>query len=170
MNEFIKKITENKSKIPLLVLIVGVAIVLLSSMPKNKESSETTLIYDQDDYLAKLEDRVEAIVSSIKGAGECEVMINLSSSSESVYVKENKSSYDSGGENSKSESEDSVITMKDGDGNEYALITKQIMPQVCGVIVSCEGGSDIYVKQAVTEAVCTVLGIGANNVCVIAKS
>ena len=110
------------------------------------------------------------MVSSIKGAGESRVVINIISTTESVYVKENKKSYDSSSEKSKSETEDSVLTMTDSSGNEYALVTKQIMPQIGGVTVVCDGGEDATVKASVINAVCTVLNIGANKVCVIAKA
>ena len=53
---------------------------------------------------------------------------------------------------------------------EMALVTKQIMPQIGGVTVVCDGGADASVKASVINAVCTVLNIGANKVCVIAKA
>lgn len=170
MKELINKLNISKKNIPLFVLVIGIVIVLLSSLPKPKSVTKSSLTYDEDDYTQKLEQRVEGIVSSIKGAGECNVMINLSSSSESVYVKENKKSFDSDSETSKGKSEDSIITMTDSGGNQYALVTKCIMPQIAGATVVCKGGDDPSVKEAVTDAVCTVLGIGANKVCVIAKS
>ena len=49
-------------------------------------------------------------------------------------------------------------------------MTKQIMPQIGGVTVVCDGGADASVKASVINAVCTVLNIGANKVCVIAKA
>ena len=60
--------------------------------------------------------------------------------------------------------------MTDKDGNQYALTTKKNMPQISGVIVVCEGGNNPQIKSSVISAVCTLLGIGSNNICVIQKS
>ena len=140
------------------------------SNTKSDKNSKNEKTINESEYINDLEKRVEAIVSSIDGAGKSEVMINIASTSETVYVKENKNSYDSSEEVNKGESENSVLTMTDSTGNQYAVVTKTIMPQISGVIVACDGGNIQSVKATITDAVCTVLGIGANNVCVIAKS
>lgn len=175
MEELLKKTTgklkQNKNLIIIAVAFIGVMLLLLGGTKQKacdeKKSEES---FDEAQYIESLEKRVSDMVSEIKGAGSGRVIINIVSTTESVYVKENKSSYDSTDDKSKGETEDSVLTLTDGDGNEYALVTKQIMPQIGGVTVICEGGEDSYVKAMVTEAVCTVLNIGANKVCVIAKA
>ena len=40
---------------------------------------------------------------------------------------------------------------------------------VKGAVVTCNGGNLPSVKESVTNAVCALLGIGANDVCVISK-
>lgn len=167
MKDMINRLKNNKYSYLVLIGLIGVLILTLSfsnNAPKNNESR----INDDFDakYIQELEIRIENILSTINGAGECEVMINTISTTESVYVKENKKSSD----DSSFESEDSILTMTDGQGNQYAVLTKKILPQISGVIVTCKGGKNIKVKAEVTQAVCTVLGIGSNNVCVIAKS
>ena len=168
MIDYIKKLLDNK-RILIIALAIGILLIFISDISFDKTSKDRST-FDQNSYLSSLEKRVESIVSEISGAGECKVMINISSGCESVYVKENKKSYDNSEQNNKSESEDSVITMKDSDGNEFALVTKEIMPEISGVIVACKGANDIYVKNSVIQAVSTVLGVGTNKVCVIAKS
>lgn len=168
MFELVKKFFDNK-KIILLALAIGVLFVLLSEILPERQNKNRA-VFDQENYIISLENRVEKMVSDINGAGECNVMINVSSGSESVYVKENKKSYDTSEQNNKSESEDSVITMKDSDGSEYALVTKELMPEICGVVVTCKGADDVSVKNSVIQAVSTVLGVGTNKVCVITKS
>lgn len=146
------------------VAILGILLIFFSNFQVGK--SEVNESSNNEEYLNSLEKRIEEIVETIDGAGDCKVMINASSTYESVYVKDVKKSSDA----DKSESENIVLTMKDGNGNQTALMTKQLMPEITGVIVTCSGGGDLSVRSLVTNAVCTVLGIGANNVCVIAKS
>lgn len=160
-------ISADKRVIILAVILLCILIILISNNDKEKQGENTL---DTDEYISSVEARVENIVKTIDGAGECDVMIGLHSSGESIYVKENKKSSDSTADTNKSESEDCVITMSDSDGNEYALVRKELMPEISGVTVVCDGGDDKSVKNNVIIAVSTVLGIGSNKVCVIAKA
>lgn len=175
MEELLKKSTDklkqNKNLIIIAVAFIGVMLLLFGgTKQKSRNEKKSEESFNEAQYIESLEKRVSDMVSEIKGAGSGRVIINIVLTTESVYVKENKRSYDSTDNKSKGETEDSVLTMTDSSGNEYALVTKQIMPQIGGVTVICEGGDDSYVKAKVTEAVCTVLNIGANKVCVIAKA
>lgn len=170
MDEFIKKILSDK-KIPVIALaVIGLILILIAYIPSKKNNSSIESSFDESTYVSDLEKKIGEIVSSIYGAGKCEVMINIISTTESVYVKENKKHYNSSDTNSTTETEDSVLTMTDGEGNQYAVVTKQIMPEIGGVTVVCDGGDDTKVRINVIDAVSTVLGIGSNKVCVIAKS
>lgn len=169
MTENINKyINVFKKNYILILFIVGMALILLSYLPSKSENTSSD--FSETKYIKTLEQKISSMVSMIDGAGDSAVIINLSSTTESVYVKENKKYFDNDDTKTKSETEDSIITMKDKNGNEYALVTKQIMPKISGVTVVCDGGNNIDVKNSVVNAVSTLLGVGANNVCVIAKA
>ena len=51
------------------------------------------------------------------------------------------------------------IVITDNDGKKEALVRKIIKPQICGVVIVCEGGGDIKVNERLLKAVSTVLGI-----------
>ncbi len=152
----------------LILFLIGILIIFLSSNIKEKPTTQET--FNDVKYINSLEEKITKVVSVIEGAGECLVVINHNSSTESVYVKDYKKTYDNDSDKSKTKSEDTIITMKDKNGNEYALVTKQLMPTVSGVTIVCDGGNDIKVKNSIISAVSTLLGIGTNNVCVIAKA
>ena len=169
MNKLLTFFFKYKYLILSLMALLGLSLFLLPV--KNDVPIEATNEDRHDnEYIIQLEYKIREIVSTIKGAGDCNVMINVSSTSESIYVKENKKSYDNDSEKTKGESEDTVLTMSDAQGNQYAIVRKKLMPTITGVIITCDGGNDNKVKSDVINAVCTVLGIGSNNVCVIAKS
>lgn len=174
MNEYITKIINlfknNKTSAIAVIAMIGLLLITANYIFKKPSQDTTESVFDETEYIESLERRVSNMVSDIKGAGSSSVVINIISTTESVYVKENKKSSDSSSDTNKTETEDSVLTMKDSSGNEYALVTKQILPQIGGVTVVCDGGDDPSVKAAVIYAVCTVLNIGANKVCVIAKA
>ncbi len=164
-----KKYTVFLKKYYIIVLfVIGFLCILFSGNVKEKKPEQQT--FNDEEYIDALEEKISKVVSVIDGAGECVVVINHSSSIESVYVKDYKKTYDNDSDASKTQSEDSVITMKDRNGNEYALVTKQIMPAVSGVTVVCDGGGNMKVRNSIISAVSTLLGIGTNNVCVIAKA
>ena len=58
------------------------------------------------------------------------------------------------------------IVITDNDGKKEALVRKIIKPQICGVVIVCEGGGDIKVNERVLKAVSTVLGISSSKICV----
>lgn len=169
MNEFLNTITKNKKTIPYILLAIGIIIFLLSYIVP-KSNNESVNVFDEQTFITSTEQRVKQIVSQIDGVGDCSVAININSTIESVYVKENKSTYNNDNENIKSESQNSVLITKDSSGSEYAVITKKIMPQISGVTVVCTGANNQTVRNAVISAVSTLLDIGTNKVCVIAKA
>ena len=121
MVDKIKRILSNKYYSVTILLILGVAIFLLSTIKVN----DSEYVFNQN-YVTSLEKRIESILTSIENAGECDVMINC------------------------------IV-----DNNDSLSVT--------GAVITCKGGNIPRVKESVTDAVCSLLGIGANNVCVIAK-
>ena len=89
------------------------------------------------EYEARLEKRLSDILSEIKGIGKTEVMITLDGAEQTEYGK----------------SKDMLISVK--------------APQVRGVIVVCDGGDNIAVKEKVINAVSGVFGISTTRISVI---
>lgn len=169
VKSIVSKILSDKKYLVIIFATIGIIIIAFSYiMPKAEREVKET--FSESEYVSDLENRVSKIVSKIEGAGECDVMININSTIESVYVKENKKSYDNDETKSRGETEDSVLTMTDENGNQSAVVTKQIMPQISGVTVVCDGGNSVYVQKSVIEAVSTLLDISSNKVCVIEKA
>ena len=92
MDDIIKKIKPFVKKHYILMLFIfGIILVLLSFIPKNSTNA-VKVDFEDYDYVGVLENKISKIVSMIDGAGDCAVIINITSTSESVYVKENKKS------------------------------------------------------------------------------
>ena len=118
------------------------------------------------------ENRLKQILSSIKGAGRVDVMITYKTGKElipamntveSVIETEEKDS--SGGIRKVSQTDinSQPVSMNTSDGTQ-PLITREIHPEVLGVIVIAEGAEDIHVRMELQKAVQTVLGVSANQV------
>ncbi len=161
--------------------ILGMLLILLSNFQDDTASEEenadeeisSQTIYSEEDYKTSLETQLTQIISQISGAGEVSVMITLDCTAEDVYAADKsldgqaqESAEDSAASSTQQEySEDSTyVIVEDEDGNEHTVLLKQIMPKVSGVLVVCSGGDDSVVKEKVTNAVSSVLGVSRGKV------
>ncbi len=167
--EKLRKKTEGEKGIRLIVILglAGMALILISGfLPEQKASQKQAPAPQQnsvtaaaDQYRTDLESRLARLLSQMSGIGRAEVMVTLSGSAEQIYAEEvrsNKSDHSS-------QREASYVITKSG-GNESALVTETRYPAVIGAVVLCTNGDHAAVKEAVTRAVSTVLGIPASNV------
>ena len=98
----------------------------------------------------------------------------METTTEDVYVVEKKTeeknshSSSDDGETGDGEyrEENKYVTVKRKDGSEDAVLQKQIMPKIRGVLVVCDGGGNSVVKEKITQAVSGVLNISGGKVVV----
>jgi len=171
---------ENYRKIILGAGVIGIALIFLSSFLTTGEKTEIKTGVQQETYTAEeyethLEKELADLITKIQGVGNASVMVTLEQTKQSVYAKEEKVS----GQTTKDQSdgtmrnetdqsnETNYILVRGADGSEQALAVTEIQPIVKGVVVVCDGGSSPAVKQSVTDAVTTALGISSVRVCVI---
>lgn len=171
---------KNSTRLILILGILGMALILLSSfLPKQSSAkaaeSGTTTKLSADEYTEKLEQKVTSLAESICGAGKVKVMITLENGVEYVYANsekkttDNTQDYESGApkkSTDKGSLEQDVIVI-DGQDGKQALVVTQREPTVKGVVVVCEGGGNINVKQSLTDAITTALNLKSNRVTVV---
>ena len=152
--------------------IIGIVMIGLTTiLPKTKSSSSQTASSSvtAEEFVTETENKLENIIKSIDGAGQCQVMVTLENGVEYVYATEKDINSDSKeGSSNISESNktnEKIIVVDTEDGSKGLLIT-EIQPTVKGVVVVCNGGDQEVVQQRVIDAVTTALGISANRVCV----
>lgn len=168
--------TKKGQKAVVISLIVAAALIALSDFvpfsreePQEKEKTVTA-----EEYSYTLSQRLEEMLSSMSGVGECKVMVTLKGSEESVYVTEEKENSDTeqksdGSGKTSNQKETGYIIIEDGSGGQTALSSKVISPEINGVLIVCDGGSSPSVKEKVTSAVKTALGIGSDRIYVTDK-
>lgn len=145
----------------------------LSQLAGGQTTSEQT---SESDYAGLLEKKLCELLSSVEGVGQAEVMITLKTSEEAVFqvdesVSENRlSESDSGGGNRETEenrTEKSTVVI--GSSGGEALMVRQIMPQIEGVVVICEGGDVPAVKSEICEAVGALFDVPAHKIKVLKR-
>ncbi|MGI6527157.1 MAG: hypothetical protein ACOX25_07230 [Caldicoprobacterales bacterium] len=183
LKEFFKRLKKIKN-IEYFILVLAIAIVIglfsnwfqsvnrgqETSLVQNQENSPPTGSDDKDTQ--DQEYRLKKILSSMKGAGRVEVMISYKTGKELIPAMNTVES------NTETEEKDSnggirkvrqvdtnsqPVSMTTSEGSQ-PLITREIQPEVLGVVVIAEGAEDIRVRMELQQAVQTVLGVHANQV------
>lgn len=142
LKEF-RELFKNEKSIKV-ILIAGAAVILLIALSglgsgsDKSDSGQALFSYKrQAEYEAALEERLAGILSEIQGIGNLKIMITLDSSEENLYEKR---------------------------GSE-PVCTKT--PEIRGVIVVCDGGDNIIIREKVISAVSGAFGISTARVSVI---
>ncbi len=185
--KLLTRLAENKRYRTVLVVIglglIG-AIFLSGFWQKEKVTEDeirtTAASTDQtmEEYAAQLEDSLTEMLQNIKNVGEVQVMVTIAKGVENVYATEEKTSKqvtndrnsDTDTKNQENDNtETTYILLKDSSGGQQAITVTQIQPVVKGVVVVCEGGDQIAVRQQVVQAVTTALDLSSAKVCVVSS-
>ncbi|HEX2938500.1 MAG TPA: hypothetical protein VHO66_06225, partial [Ruminiclostridium sp.] len=153
--------------------ILGIVLIFLSDFihfssgsQQNSSNTQTASSSFEADTAKRLED----IIGQISGVGRVKVMVTVESGVENIYEKDNKETNEKTKNASDSDtqvqqsSETSHVIVDNDSGNQQALLTKQLQPEILGVVVVCDGGSNPDVQEAVTSTVSTALGIATNKI------
>lgn len=182
MKKFVDKFKKVKN-IEYFILILAIAIIigLFSNWFQPKEEIQTaagsfdpleTPSHTTKEEESDQEYRLKQVLSTIKGVGKVEVMISYKSGKELIPAMNTVESNieteerDSNGGIRKViqvDSNSQPVSMTTSDGTK-PLITREVQPEVLGVIVVAEGAEDIRVQMELQKAVQTVLGINSNQV------
>ena len=169
----IRKLLSNEQRYKLVIFVglLGIALIFISDMMSDtdKDKPESTgtseMTDDPDEYSADIERRLKKVLSNVSGVGQCDVMVTVSSTTEYVYAENVTGSTDNNGEGS-DQSYKKEIVLIEHSGEKEALIRKTVRPQISGVMIVCEGGGDVRVKERIIRAVSTLLGVSSDKICV----
>lgn len=161
------------------ILIIGIILFLLADIfiGNNKKLTkydyksvgEENMKEDYSDYSTLLENKLENILTQLKGVGKVRVMITLEDTAEVVpafnTTKNNETTKenDSQGGTREIVREDMTIQVVTNEKGE-PIVLKEIRPTIKGVIVIAEGAENLEVKEMLYEAVKTALGVPGNRV------
>lgn len=154
-----------------LILTMVVLFIISPNGEKTESSGDDVAKQHEQNDIEELEERLEAILSSIRGAGRVRVMITYDTSSRlvpamSTDVQSGTTENTSGESQSVSETrtESSRPATISGSGGTETIVLTEIEPTVRGVIVTAEGAADVSVRVKLCNAVMTVLGISADRI------
>ena len=137
---------------------------------------------DEEAYTTYLEDRLSRILSQIEGAGEVKGMITLKSSAEKVLDKDTESDQETvteedsqGGtrQSSKASKKENTVYASDSDsttqGSGSPYVSKELSPEIEGVVVIADGGGNAVVKENISSAVQALFDIEPHKIRIMKK-
>ena len=158
-----KKVRRSKSLLtkylyPAIVVCIGILLLLL---PGKKDEEE--VVSTEPVTIQTMESQLEEILSTIDGAGEVRVLLGVAEGEEVIYQTDVESN--------QSEDDHSKFTktiiISDSQRGETGLVQKTNPTKYFGAVISCQGADDPVVRLAITDAVSTVLGLGADKISVV---
>ncbi len=157
------------------IVYAGLALLILALylstlLPKQPTQTQNSGTQNAEETLRseqELENRLETVLSSIRGAGHVEVMITYESGPELVTamntdINSNRSESLDGSTEQQTESQKPATVSGNGGTEPIVLTEKQ--PSVRGVIVVAEGAGNIAVRLDLQRAVQTVLDVPVANI------
>lgn len=183
MDKIIEKFTSKKTIENLIVFLILLIVIFLAinslTKPVEEVSSyvDVSTIENSKIYEETLEEKLEKILSMIKGAGEVHVMISYVNEIEKIPMTDTKitttviSEKDSNGGERKTEetsTEESII-YEENSNLKNPVIKQNILPEVIGVIVVAEGAYDTVVKENLIKAVEATVDVPSHRIQVFSK-
>ncbi len=174
----------------LLILALAGILLLVIALPAEKKRDENERLetglslrdekagVSQNEYLSNLESRLERALFQMAGVGDVTVMITLKSSAEKVVEKDlavtteavTESDSQGGARSTQNSTHGETTVYSDSDSAGEPYISKELSPQIEGVVVIAEGGADSVVRQNITEAVQALFGIDTHKIRIMKKS
>lgn len=169
-NKFLKGKKENLFLILILLIILLFSFNYIfsdSSIDKLKKAeSNKEEILEKNESKTTLEEKISNILSQINGVSEASVIINYIDNGENEYVFNTKEEYL---ENGKLNSQEKNIVYNEENGEKSAIVGIKNNPKVEGVIVVAKGVESLEMKQKISNALASLLGIASYKVQVFEK-
>lgn len=163
----------------LVLLLAGILLVVIalptSGKQAKKEMGNTgaqTEYTSSEGYENKMEEKLNGILKQVEGVGEVQTMITLKTSAEKVVEKdreENSQSVeetDQGGgkrvTEDNSSGETTIYGNSSTEGEPY--VSKEISPQIEGILVIANGGDQAIVIQNITEAIQALFDVDTHKI------
>lgn len=160
--DWLKKVLQKENALRLVVVlgICGIALLALSSFdfggPEPREEPERE--ESNAGYARALEQDLSRIVTAITGEHDPAVMVTLENTGSRVFAADEKESSE--------ERESAHVVLEDSQGAQSPLTVTQVQPAIQGVVIVSARAKDPAVKEKLTNAAMTALGIPSSRVCV----
>ena len=113
------------------------------------------------EYESYLEEKTADILKQVDGVGDVTVMITLKSGGQKIIEKDQSGS---------SQTDKTSIYEQDSDGSSAPYVSKELSPEIEGVVVIADGGGNAVTAQNITEAVQALFGVEAHKIKIMKRA
>ena len=160
--ELLNKIKKNKNFqvfIAIFVCLIACCIYLcIAGLPTKSQSTSLTkddkneLNFSSSmEYVSYLENKLESVITNVKGVGEANIFITLEKGFEYVYVTEEESSTTSSGT---TVNKTNVVML-----NGQPVVQEEIYPKIKGIVVVAQGAGNVAIKMNILSLIQTVIDV-----------
>ena len=131
------------------------------------------------EYEAYLEEKTAQTLRQVSGVGEVTVMITLKSGGQKIIEKDQSNTVQTTEEEDSSggtravedqSSDKTSIYTQGADGSSAPYVSKELSPEIEGVVIIADGGDDAVVIQNITEAVQALFGVEAHKIKIMKRA
>lgn len=189
---FLEQMKANK-KLPkknqlLLLLLAGVLLVVIAwpvpdknqeEMQEKQEPAGGGAEVSTEAYEEYLERRVASALEYVEGVGRAEVVITLKSSGQKIVEKDQTSNSQATAEEDSSggsrtiedrSSDKTSVYEQQADGSQIPYVSKEMTPEIEGVLVIADGGDNAVIVQNITEAIQALFGVEAHKIKIMKRT
>lgn len=156
-------------KYPLLILLLGLALLAIPAGSDKRKTEETA---QGPPELAgggaeDVEERMEAILSEIEGAGRVRVMLQYAAGEKSIYQTDSEQEVRTSGDGKETRTAVETVLSSRESSRDAPVVVQTIYPTFRGAVVVAEGADNGAVKLDLVNAVSSLTGLGADKITVI---
>ena len=176
----------------IIILLIGILLLVIVIPVENPQEKGARKTEGQEtlsasageaqaagEYEEYLERKTAKLLQEVEAAGEVTVMVTLRSGGQKIIEKDQSSTSQTTEEE---DSEGGTRSMKDqssdktsiyeqySDGSSSPYVSKELSPEIEGVVVIAEGGDDAVVVKNITEAVQALFGVEAHKIKIMKRA
>lgn len=130
-------------------------------------------------YEEYLEGRLAEALEYVEGVGKAEVVITIKSSGQKIVEKDQNSGSQISSETDQNggtrevedrSSDHTSIYTQSSDGTQIPYVSKEMTPEIEGVLVIAQGGDNAVVVQNITEAIQALFGVEAHKIKIMKRT
>lgn len=177
------ELKNKKNRFLLIILLLG--IILMFAGPYFSASEQTEEAFEQEEktnapahkeFETDIARALEQILEHIDGISDVQVLISYASGKEGIYAttfdESTRSTLEKDREGGTREIEEITrredqVLLRDGGGGEEALLLKEVMPEIKGVIVVARGVENRNLKLEVVRAIQSILDLPVHRIALL---
>lgn len=155
----------------------GTGIHLAENKKEDTAQEKTEQKYEKEDYAEYLEHKLEQVLGQMEGVGKVSVMVTVADQGEDIIEKDKTehtstvTNTDSGSMEMTTEKDSGEETVYEESGGEKApYVSKEILPEIEGVLVVAEGGDSPRIVSDISDAVKALFQVEAHRIKVVKMS